>query len=215
MIIAIDGPSASGKGTLARRLAARLGYAHLDTGMLYRAVAARLLDAGRSHEDEAAALAAAESLTPADLERGDLRDERVSREASRVAAQPAVREALLAFQRRFAEHPPDGAAGAVLDGRDIGTVVCPGAAVKLFVEADLETRAGRRHKELLERGETSIYARVLQEMRDRDARDAGRRAAPMRPAEDATVIDTSKMDADAAFEAALRIVAARSEGRTP
>lgn len=211
MIIAIDGPSASGKGTLARRLAAHLGYAHLDSGLLYRAVAAKLLEAGRDPADRAAAQAVAEALRPDDLERSDLRDEAVGRAASAVAAQPAVRQALLAAQRRFAERPP----GAVVDGRDIGTVVFPDAEVKLFIEADLETRALRRHKELLERGETSIYARVQQEMQDRDARDSGRQASPLRRAEDATVIDTSTMDADAAFAAALRIVAARSTGRTP
>ena len=212
MIIAIDGPSASGKGTLARRLAAALDFAHLDTGLLYRAVASRLLEAGLSAEDPAAAQAEAERIEPADLARADLRSEAVSQASSQVAALPAVRAALLAFQRRFAEQPPGGQAGAVLDGRDIGTVVCPEAEVKLFVIADLETRARRRHKELLERGEASIYPRVLQDLQARDARDSERQAAPTRPADDATVLDTSKMDADAALEAALAIVAARRTG---
>ena len=212
MIIAIDGPSASGKGTLARRLARALGFAHLDTGMLYRAVAARLLEAGADPEDPEAALEAARRIEAADLERDDLRSEAVGRVASQVAALPAVREALLAFQRDFAERPPEGKAGAVLDGRDIGTVVCPEAAVKLFVDADLETRAERRHKELLGRGEASIYPRVLRDLQVRDARDSERQAAPLRPASDATVLDTSKMDADAAFEAALAVVAARRTG---
>ena len=212
MIIAIDGPSASGKGTLARRLARALDFAHLDTGLLYRAVAARLLEAGADPADPAAALAAAHAVEAADLERDDLRSEAVGRLASQVAAQAAVRQALLAFQRRFAEQPPEGRAGAVLDGRDIGTVVCPDAAVKLFVIADLETRAERRHKELLGRGEASIYPRVLQDLQARDARDSERQAAPLRPARDATVLDTSKMDADAAFKAALEIVAARRTG---
>ena len=212
MIIAIDGPSASGKGTLARRLARALDFAHLDTGMLYRAVASRLLEAGADPENPAAALEAAKRIEAADLERDDLRSEAVGRVASQVAAIGAVREALLAFQRDFAEHPPDGKAGAVLDGRDIGTVVCPGATVKLFVDADLETRAERRHKELLGRGEASIYPRVLRDLQARDARDSERQAAPLKAANDATVLDTSKMDADAAFEAALAVVATRRTG---
>ena len=212
MIIAIDGPSASGKGTLARRLARALDFAHLDTGLLYRAVAAKLLAAGQSADDPAAAQAMAEGIEAADLARGDLRSEAVGRASSEVAALPAVRAALLAFQRRFAARPPDGRAGAVLDGRDIGTVVCPEAEVKLFVVADVETRAQRRHKELLERGEASIYPRVLQDLQERDARDSERQAAPLRPADDATVLDTSKMDADAALEAALEVVAARRTG---
>lgn len=209
MIIAIDGPAASGKGTLARRLAAALDYAYLDTGQIYRAVAAKVLEAGADPEDSAAAARAAAALVPADLERPDLRDEKVARGASVVAAQPAVRAALLAFQRGFAAAPPGGKAGAVLDGRDIGTVVCPEAEVKLFVTASPETRARRRHKELLEKGEASIYARVMQEMRERDARDSARQAAPLKPAPDATLLDTSEMDAEQVFRAALDIVAAK------
>jgi len=203
VIIAIDGPAAAGKGTLALRLAAELGFAHLDTGRIYRAVAAKALAAGAEPEDAAAAVRAAETLGPEDLARGDLRREEVGRGASVVAAVPEVRAALLAFQRRFAENPPGGEAGAVLDGRDVGTVVCPGAEVKFYVTASPEVRAQRRHKELLERGERSIYARVLQEVRDRDARDSGREAAPLRPAEDAVVLDTTEMNADAALAAAL------------
>jgi len=216
MIIAIDGPSASGKGTLARRLAARLGFAHLDTGMIYRAVAAKLLEAGAAPDDAKAAFAAARGLRPEDLERPELRDERVSQGASIVAAMPEVRAALLDFQRRFASQPPGGRAGAVLDGRDIGTVVCPEAAVKIFVTADLETRAARRHKELRERGEASIYARVMQEMQARDARDSGRSIAPLKPADDAIVLDSSQMSAEAVLETALAAVEAQAgdaEGR--
>lgn len=209
MIIAIDGPAASGKGTLARRLAAALDYAYLDTGQIYRAVAAKVLEADADPENRAAAARAAAALVPADLERPDLRDEKVARGASVVAAQPAVRAALLAFQRGFAAAPPGGKAGAVLDGRDIGTVVCPEAEVKLFVTASPETRARRRHKELLEKGEASIYARVMQEMRERDARDSARQAAPLKPAPDATLLDTSEMDAEQVFRAALDIVAAK------
>ena len=143
MIIAIDGPSASGKGTLARRLAAHLGFAHLDSGMLYRAVAARLLAAGHSVDDESAALEVARALLPEDLKRPDLRDEKVGHAASKIAALLPVREALLDYQRRFALEPPGSAGGAVIDGRDIGTVVFPHAEVKLFIEADPETRAER------------------------------------------------------------------------
>lgn len=209
MIIAIDGPSASGKGTLARRLAETLGFAHLDTGMIYRAVAAKLLEQGQAPEDAEAALRIAESLRPEDLKRPDLREEAVGQASSIVAAQPAVRDALLVFQRDFARHPPAGKGGAVLDGRDIGTVVCPDAAVKLFVTAGLESRAQRRHKELIERGKTSIYPRVLQEMRERDARDGARATAPLRPAQDATILDTTEMDADAVLAAAVRLIEAQ------
>ncbi len=208
MIVAVDGPSASGKGTLARRLAAALNLAYLDTGMIYRAAAAKVLAAGQDPSDAAAAAQAARELRLSDLERPDLRSEDVAQAASIVAANPEVRAALLAMQRRFAAQPPDGKAGAVLDGRDIGTVVCPDAEVKLFVTASPETRAARRHKELRDRGEPSIYARVVQEMEARDARDSARAVAPLKPAPGAHVLDTSKMDVDAAFEAALRIIAA-------
>lgn len=209
MIVAIDGPSAAGKGTLARRLAAALDFAYLDTGLLYRAVGARLLAEGRAPGDPMAAERAAAELEPADLERADLRSEAVAQAASEVAAQAEVRARLLAFQRRFAASPPDGKAGAVLDGRDIATVVCPEAEVKVFLTASLEARAARRLKELQERGENAIYPRVLQEMRDRDARDSGRAAAPLRPAEEAIVLDTTEMDSDAVFDAVFAIVQSR------
>lgn len=212
MIIAIDGPSASGKGTLARRLAAALDLACLDTGLLYRAVGAKLLARGQKPEDPAAAEQAAADLALEDLSRADLRSEAVGEAASQVAALPGVRAQLLAFQRRFAAQPPDGKAGAVLDGRDIATVVCPEADVKVFLTANLETRAARRSKELQERGEEAIYPRVLQEMQDRDARDSGRAAAPLRPADDAIVIDTTEIDSDAVFEAVLAISQSRLAG---
>jgi len=207
MIVAVDGPVAAGKGTLARRLAARLGYAHLDTGGLYRAVALRLLRDGLDLADEAAGVAAAMAIEPADLTDPALRDEATGEGASRVAALPAVRQALLEYQRRFATDPPGGEAGAVLDGRDIGTVVCPEAAVKLFVTADLPARARRRWQELVARGEEIAYETVLADLERRDRRDQGRAAAPLRPAADAHLLDTTNLDIEAAFEAALAIVA--------
>ena len=215
MIVAIDGPSASGKGTLARRLAEALDFAYLDTGMLYRAVGAAVLAAGADPGEAAAAVEEARTLELSDLERPGLRGEAVGQAASIVAVMPGVRGALLGLQRRFASAPPGGAAGAVLDGRDIGTVVCPEAEVKIFVTASLEGRARRRHKELLERGEASIYARVVQEMRARDRRDSERAAAPLRPAPDAVVLDTNELDAGDAFRAALEIVESRRSGLTP
>jgi cytidylate kinase len=167
---------------------------------------------GQKPEDPAAAEQAAADLALEDLSRADLRSEAVGEAASQVAALPGVRAQLLAFQRRFAAQPPDGKAGAVLDGRDIATVVCPEADVKVFLTANLETRAARRSKELQERGEEAIYPRVLQEMQDRDARDSGRAAAPLRPADDAIVIDTTEIDSDAVFEAVLAISQSRLAG---
>ncbi len=217
MIVAVDGPSAAGKGTLARALAARLGFAYLDSGLLYRAVAAMTDVAEDDPGFVEAAGRTAEALTAADLERPGLRDERISHLASKVASIPEVRTALLAFQRDFAGTPPDGAPGVVLDGRDIGTVVCPEADLKLFVTASAEERARRRHKELRERGEESIYARVLQDMQTRDARDTARAVAPLRAAEDAIVLDTTELDSEAALAAAMDIVAAqrRQTGQSP
>lgn len=206
MIIAVDGPAASGKGTLARRLAAHLGFAYLDTGKLYRAVGYSVLASGGDPEDPAAATRAAKSLSLDMLDDPALGGDDAAAAASKVAAIPRVRAALLKFQQDFAANPPNGAAGAVLDGRDIGTVVCPDAAVKLFVTADMAARAERRHKELIGRGEDSIYGRVLQDLKERDDRDLNRAVAPLRPACDAETLDTSNLDPDAVFAAALTLV---------
>jgi cytidylate kinase len=206
VIVAVDGPSASGKGTLARRLAAALGFAFLDTGLLYRAVGAAVLAAGGDPADPAAALAAARDLDLSALDPTALRREAAGQAASVVAVIPEVRAALRDLQRRFAAAPPGRKAGAVLDGRDIGTVVCPQAEVKIFLTASAEARARRRHKELLERGEASIYARVLAEMRERDRRDSERAAAPLKPATDAEILDTTDLDAEETFRTALAIV---------
>lgn len=210
MIIAVDGPAASGKGTLARRLAEHLGLAYLDTGLLYRAVGMAVVNAGGDPGDAAAATAAARALDPSGLFDPTLRLDEAGQAASKVAAIPAVRAALLAFQRDFAHRPPGGAKGAVLDGRDIGTVVCPDAGHKLFVTASLEKRAERRLKELIARGVATIQEAVLQEMRERDARDSGRSVAPLVPAPDAFILDTTELDADQAFAAALGYITART-----
>ena len=210
MIIAIDGPAGSGKGTLSRKLADVLGYAHLDTGKLYRAVGLSVIDAGEDPRNEGSALRAAQSLDPQALDNKDLLGDTAAAAASKVAAIKSVRIILLAFQRDFADAPPNGAKGAVLDGRDIGTVVCPGAKIKLFVTASAKVRAERRHKELLDRGEPSIYARVLQDMEVRDEQDQSRSVAPLKPARDALVVDTSELDADAVFKTAMEIIAEHS-----
>lgn len=206
MIIAVDGPAASGKGTLARRLAAHLGYAYLDTGKLYRAVGHAIVAAGGNPEDAATAVRTAKTIKPEMLENPALGGDLAAAAASKVAAIPCVRAALLQFQQDFAQTPPNGAPGAVLDGRDIGTVVCPDADLKLFVTADLPTRAERRHKELLGRGEASIYAGVLQDLKERDERDSNRAVAPLRPACDAETLDTSLLGPDAVFEAAIALL---------
>jgi cytidylate kinase len=205
-VIAVDGPAASGKSTLARRLAARLGYAYLDTGLLYRAVGRRLLEAGARPDDAATARRAAETLEPADVDEALLGGELIGDAASTVAAFPAVRAALLPFQRRFAAQPP----GAVLAGRDVGTVVCPDAPIKIFVTASVTERARRRFEELRARGEPVISARVLDDLIARDRRDEQRSIAPLRVAPDAYLLDTTELDADAAYEAALRYVETRS-----
>lgn len=203
-VIAVDGPAAAGKGTLARRLAAALGLPHLDTGLLYRAVGRRVLDVAGDPRDAAQAEAAARALTPADLDRTDLRSPMADRAASAVAAIPAVRAALLDFQRGFGRDR-----GAVLDGRDIGTVVFPDAAVKLFVTASVQERARRRCLELRGRGVAADPAQVEAEIRDRDAQDASRPVAPLKPAADALLLDTTALDAEAAFAAALALVRER------
>lgn len=208
-VIAIDGPAAAGKGTLARRLAAWLDYAYLDTGSLYRAVGLALLRSGLDPADETKAAGVAKTLDPALLADPALRSEAVGEAASKVAALPAVREALLAFQRDFAQNPPDGRAGAVLDGRDIGTVVCPDAAIKLFVTADLPTRAQRRFDELKAKDPAVSYDAVLADLAARDARDAARSTAPLRKAEDAYLLDTTNSDIDSVFNAALALIEAR------
>ncbi len=209
MIIAVDGPAASGKGTLARRLARHFGLDYLDTGLLYRAVALRTLAAGADPADAAAAEAAAKEFGAGDLDDPRLRDDRLAQAASMVAAIPAVRAALLAFQRDFARRGP----GAVLDGRDIGTVVCPDADVKIFLTAAVEARAARRFKELQAGGSPAIYERVLQDMMLRDARDRERQIAPLQRATDAFELDTTALDADAAFAAALRHIEAHTTRR--
>jgi cytidylate kinase len=212
MIIAVDGPAAAGKGTLARRLAAHYGFALLDTGGLYRAAALHALEAGADLADAASVEAAARRVRPQDLGDPRLRAEGVGQGASIVAAVPAVRAALLDFQRDFARRPPGGAPGAVLDGRDIGTVVCPDADAKIFITASVETRARRRFEELRARGGEVIYERVLQDLQERDARDKGRTTAPLLPAADAYVLDTTSLDPDAAFRAAVAYVEGRIAG---
>jgi CMP/dCMP kinase len=203
-VIAIDGPAAAGKGTLARRLAATLGLPYLDTGLLYRAVGRRVLDQAGDPGDAAVAEAAARSLRPEDLERADLRGPQADAAAAAVASIPGVRAALLAFQRDFAVQ-----AGAVLDGRDIGTVIFPNAAAKLFVTASLAERARRRWLELRAKGEDADIGTVEADMRQRDAKDAARAAAPLKAAEDAHMLDTSDMDAETAFQSALAFVRTR------
>jgi cytidylate kinase len=204
-VIAVDGPAASGKGTLARRLAAHYGLHHLDTGLLYRAVGLRALREGVDP------VAAAKALTLADLAEPALREDSAAQAASKVAVIPAVREALRDLQRRFAGEPP----GAVLDGRDIGTVVFPEAPIKIYVDATPEARARRRHEELREMGLASIYTRVLQDMRERDARDRGRAVAPLTLAKDALVIDSSELDADQVFARALAYIGHILPGLAP
>jgi cytidylate kinase len=205
MIIAIDGPAAAGKGTLARRIAAALGLPYLDTGLLYRAVGRLVLDAGADPADPAAATAAAKALAETDLTRNDLRGGAADMAASQVASIPGVRAALLDYQRHYG-----GRNGAVLDGRDIGTIVFPQADVKLFVTASLAARAVRRHAELTGRGDNISLADVEADLAARDEADANRTAAPLRPATDAVLFDTTTLDADSAFSRALEIINQRS-----
>jgi CMP/dCMP kinase len=209
VIIAVDGPAAAGKGTLARRLATHYGLAFLDTGALYRATALHTLLAGRDPADPQAAEAAAHEVRPADIDDPRLREEHVAQAASIVAAIPGVRRALLQFQRDFATRPP----GAVLDGRDIGTVVCPGADAKLYVTASVEARARRRAEELRARGDKVDDGEVLIEMRRRDARDASRATAPLALAPDAVLLDTTELDVEGAFAAAVAAVEERLKAR--
>jgi cytidylate kinase len=209
LIIAIDGPAAAGKGTLAKRLAAHFGLPHLDTGLLYRATGRRVLDAGGDPTDPATAEAAARALRPDDFCRTDLRGPAADTAAAVVASIPAVRAALLAFQRDFGR-----ARGAVLDGRDIGTIVFPDATVKLFVTASPEARGRRRWLELRARGLAADLAEVTEQVRARDAQDRDRAAAPLVAATDAMLLDTTDLNADATFAAALGLLGARvGEGR--
>ena len=202
MIIAIDGPAAAGKGTLAKRLAAHFDLAFLDTGRLYRAVGYAILQAGGDPNDPKVAVAAARALDPANVETGDLYTEKVAETASVVAAIGDVRQELLSFQRNFAHHPPGGKIGAVLDGRDIASVVCPDATYKFFVSASPEVRAKRRFKELQENGVESTYAAVLADIEQRDQRDRTRKVSPLKAVE-ARVINTSDKTPDAVFNEAL------------
>jgi len=212
MIIAIDGPAASGKGTLARRIATHFGLHHLDTGLLYRAVARDVQRSGGDLEDAAAAAAAARAIDAATLDDPALRLPGAGEAASIVARVPEVREALREMQREFARRPP----GAVLDGRDIGTIVCPDADAKIYVTATPEVRAQRRYLELQGRCERASYAQVLAEIRRRDDRDAGRAASPMWPAADAFLLDTSNLDIETAFNTAVGVILRKvgQRGRT-
>jgi CMP/dCMP kinase len=201
-VVAIDGPAAAGKGTISKAVARRFGFAHLDTGLLYRAVGRRALDQGRGVLDDGVAELVARELREGDLDRPELRGAAAARAASRVAAMPGVRAALLDFQRHFALRE----GGAVLDGRDIATVICPKADVKIFVTASDEARAGRRHAELLARGEETTLERVAADLKSRDARDAARDAAPLRQAADAHLLDTTELSIDAAVAKAAEII---------
>lgn len=212
-VVAIDGPAASGKGTLARRLAARFGLAHLETGALYRATALVVLEGGGDPADPATAVAAARRVDAGMLSDPRLRSEAVAAASSVVAAIPGVRAALLDFQRNFAAHPPAPARGAVLDGRDIGSVVCPTADVKLFVTASARARAHRRVGELQASGSVAIYEKVLRELKDRDTRDAGRSTAPLTASPDAIVVDTTVLDADAVLARVSAIIVRALAGK--
>jgi len=201
-VVAIDGPAAAGKGTLARRIAETYGFHHLDTGLTYRATAKALLDAGLPLDDEGVAEEVARDLDLSGLDRMVLSRHEIGEAASKVAVMTPVRRALVEAQRRFAGMEP----GAVLDGRDIGTVVCPDAPVKLYVTASPEVRARRRHDEIVAGGGTSDYRAVFADVKTRDARDMGRADSPLRPAADAHLLDTSEMSIEAAFSAAKSII---------
>ncbi len=200
--IAIDGPAASGKGTLARRLAAEYGFHHLDTGLTYRAVAKALLDSGEPLNDEMTATSAARQVDLGNLDRATLSSHAIGEAASKIAVMPAVRRILVEKQRQFAKTEP----GAILDGRDIGTVVCPDAAVKLYVTASPEVRAARRHAEIATRGGEASFNEILADIKTRDARDMERADSPLKPAAGAHLLDTSEMDIETAFQAAKALI---------
>ncbi|MDE1994740.1 MAG: (d)CMP kinase [Rhizobiaceae bacterium] len=202
MIIAIDGPAAAGKGTLSRRIAEEYGFHHLDTGLTYRATAKALLDAGLPLDDEAVAEAMARKVDLAGLDRTVLSRHEIGEAASKIAVMPSVRRALVEAQRGFSHRKP----GTVLDGRDIGTVVCPDAPVKIYVTASAEVRAKRRHDEIVAAGGSADYTAIFEDVKRRDERDMGRADSPLRPAEDAHLLDTSEMSIEAAFQTAKSII---------
>ncbi len=205
MLIAVDGPAAAGKGTLSRRLAEHFNLARLDTGLIYRTVAKKVLET-KDPENNKIAIEIAQFLSLNDLDTNGLRDEAIGTAASKISAIPEVRKTLLNFQRNFAKNPPNGKVGAVLDGRDIGTVVCPKAEFKLFITASSKIRAERRFKELQDRGKEAIRSAILRDIIDRDERDSIRSVSPLLPARDAQILDTSKLDPDAVFNLALDFI---------
>ena len=209
MIVAIDGPAASGKGTIAKKLAEYFNLSYLDTGILYRAVALQLLTKGMNEKDSQSAKKVARQVSIASIDHTGIRTQAVSDLASKIAAIPGVRQELLDRQRRFAQNPDPGKDGAILDGRDIGTVVCPHADFKIFIIADLEIRAKRRWKELLQSDPTVIYCEVLEEMRSRDERDTNRKDAPLAVTSGALVIDTSNNSIDVSFNEAKNWIMSR------
>lgn len=200
MIIALDGPSGAGKGTIGERLAEELNLAYLDTGLLFRAVAYQAIEKIIPCDDEEALAEIAGALTESDLQAPELRSEEIGQMASIISQLPSLREAIMKYERQFGKYPPEGKEGAVLDGRDIGTIIFPEADFKVFVTADVETRALRRHNQLLELGQQSIYDEVLSEMRVRDMRDQSRPVAPLVPADDALVVDTTNLTIEKALE---------------
>ena len=205
MLITVDGPAAAGKGTLTHKLAEHFNLAQLDTGLIYRAVGVKALKLG-DPSSKYTAIQAAQSILLNDLNLNDLRTETAGVAASKVAKIPEVREILLDFQRKFANNPPNGSSGSIIDGRDIGTVVCPEAPYKLFITASTDVRTERRFKELQDRGEEAIRSAILRDIIGRDARDISRTVAPLIPADDAKVIDTSDLNADEVFAAALNYI---------
>ena len=205
MLIAVDGPAAAGKGTLSRRLAEHFNLARLDTGLIYRTVAKKVLET-KDPENNKIAVEVAQFLSLNDLDTNGLRDEAIGTAASKISAIPEVRKTLLNFQRNFAKNPPNGKVGAILDGRDIGTVVCPKAEFKLFITASPRVRAERRFKELQDRGKEAIRSAILRDIMDRDERDSIRSVSPLVPALDAQILETSKLDPDTVFNLALDFI---------
>ncbi len=210
MIIAIDGPAGAGKGTLSKKLADYYGFAKLDTGLLYRAVAMKVLCLKGNPDDEALATAQAKKLRLSDINPDALRTEEIGEAASKVSVFPKVRSYLLDFQRNFATCPPNNASGAILDGRDIGSVVCPHADIKLYITASSEVRAERRYKELLSKNNAISFDKILQDIERRDARDIGRDTAPLLATQDACKIDTSDMDVDTVFKTVLDFISTKA-----